>query len=104
MPAEDARRLSREEEVEEEAERAERELHEREVAMATAAAEVAAEAAAVAARLREANPAGDVEFKAIPADPMTVAETLVKVRGLVGFGWVLGLGWGWGWRWGWGLV
>lgn len=31
------------------------------------------------ARPRELNFSDDIEFKAIPADPMTVAETLVKV-------------------------
>lgn len=80
----DAEPLSRDQDGEEEEgeeERGERELYEREMALAAEAAEMAAEAAAAAARLRETNPAGDIEFKAIPADPMTVAETLVKVRG-----------------------
>ena len=31
----------------------------------------------------EVNPVDEIEFKAIPADPMTVAETLVKVRALL---------------------
>jgi len=29
---------------------------------------------------REVNPLDEIDFKAVPADPMTVAETLVKVR------------------------
>lgn len=32
---------------------------------------------------REVNPVDEIEFKAIPADPMTVAETLVKVRTVI---------------------
>lgn len=36
--------------------------------------------AAMTAKSREANLSDDIEFRAIPADPMSVAETLVKVR------------------------
>lgn len=32
---------------------------------------------------REVNPVDEIEFKAIPSDPMTVAETLVKVRAVM---------------------
>lgn len=39
--------------------------------------------APVPAPPREVNPMDDIDFKAIPADPMTVAETLVKVGAVV---------------------
>lgn len=42
----------------------------------------------------EANPLDDIDFKAIPADPMTVAETLVKVRGGRGVEWRFSYTWG----------
>lgn len=36
---------------------------------------------------REMIPIDEIEFKAIPADPMSVAETLVKVRTVVSWSW-----------------